>query len=999
MEYKKWLTYWKKNLSDSLKNDIDLKNLKHFEIGLFDIEREMIEDLVKVNQLIDIEEENVNKKKGITDKKSKNWVALKDVHVLISPIKIKPTTENLVYLKDKNPKFPFWYFAKLNRLGNLNVPDEIFPLFQRKFLEPLADERTEFIFGSLENVDNATAIGKEKYHKYSEYINYLKDVFKLAIEQEFDSYITPGYETFKSGIVLLPNEDINAAIGIIQLYEKILKEKELPELLERFIRLKNENVNPPLEVSQLINSNFLHLGQMGYDYPISISQRKSLYSFLQRKDKIFAVNGPPGTGKTTLLQSIVANKIVEAVIKENDAPIILACSTNNQAVTNIIDSFSKSNTRKGDLEGRWIPEVDGYATYLSSKRKTIEELNGINYKKEGGEGIFDRLENHSYLKEAKKYFTEKSAVYFKKKILGIKTVTALLRDQIIEIEASLKEASQLWDGYLKIESLFLNEYMNSANDKKRYYYEAFLNEVIFQEDIINLKELETRIISYFNNESFFRKLFCFLGIKSALNNRAAEVKIVLRDSLIKVTNEFVYAKSDILEKVESKIKFANSIISVVQEWKYWKTAHSIVGNPPKTEDEYWDFEYFKIENKTEPNCFYDELDVTLRHKAFQLALHYWEGQWLMKLEKDLTDPNFSKKGSDAVRNRWKRQAMLTPCFVSTFYMAPKFFSSYKFFKKSEDGTNIFDNPPLYNFIDLLLVDEAGQVTPEVGVATFALAKQAVIVGDVKQIEPIWSVSNKVDVGNLKKSEIIKTYEDVIYEKEFDSKGFLSSTGSIMKMAQNACNIKSDGIDEKGVTLLEHRRCYNEIIEYCNVLAYNGQLKALKGEAPADLLFPSMYCIHVNGGSASLNSSRYNQNEVNAIVEWLVTNKSAIEAKYVKNGINEKVEDVVGIITPFVGQKNALRNALKNAGFDVNLLKLGTVHALQGAERSIVLFSMVYGKGDSGTMFFDRDNKPNMLNVAVSRAKDNFIVFANTEILSKESKTPSGILANHLVYNS
>ena len=34
--------------------------------------------------------------------------------------------------------------------------------------------------------------------------------------------------------------------------------------------------------------------------------------------------------------------------------------------------------------------------------------------------------------------------------------------------------------------------------------------------------------------------------------------------------------------------------------------------------------------------------------------------------------------------------------------------------------------------------------------------------------------------------------------------------------------------------------------------------------------------------------------------------------------------------------------------------------------------MVYGKGDSGTMFFDRDNKPNMLNVAVSRAKENFI---------------------------
>jgi superfamily I DNA and/or RNA helicase len=155
----------------------------------------------------------------------------------------------------------------------------------------------------------------------------------------------------------------------------------------------------------------------------------------------------------------------------------------------------------------------------------------------------------------------------------------------------------------------------------------------------------------------------------------------------------------------------------------------------------------------------------------------------------------------------------------------------------------------------------------------------------------------------------------------------------------------------------------------------------------------MYCVHVEGNSTVKNSSRYNDNEVNAIVDWLIQNKSKIEEKY------GKVEDSIGIITPFVGQKNSLRYALKNAGFNIDTLKLGTVHALQGAERPIILFSMVYGKGESGIMFFDRDNKPNMLNVAVSRAKDNFIVFANTKILDKKSKTPSGILSNHLIYET
>ncbi|CAM3593494.1 hypothetical protein O8E88_002278 [Flavobacterium psychrophilum] len=991
MEDKKWLTYWKKSLSDSLKADIDTEKLQHFEIENFKMESQLISELEKVNKLIDFEESRINKKKGVSNKESENWIPLNELQIVISPIKIKPTTENLVMLKDKKPKFPFWFFAKIDRKGKLQIPEETFPVFQRKYLEPLADERTEFIFGSVENIDKATAIGKEEYTNYFDYIQYLRDVFKKAINQEIENYSTQGYETLNNAIILLPDEDINAAIGIIQLYEKILKEKNTPELLKSLITLKNDNPKTPLSVPELIDNNLLHLGQMGNDFPISISQRKSLYSYLQSNDKVFAVNGPPGTGKTTLLQSIVANKLVESAIIGKNAPIILACSTNNQAVTNIIDSFSKSNTKTGSLQGRWLPEIEGYATYLPANRKTEAELKGINYKKQNGEGLFNKVENYDYLQKAKTFFVDRSLQYFDAKILSIKEVTKKLQKEIIEIQSILKVASVNWNEYIKVEKIFSTTYLIPNSNTEKYYANNILNEVTFRNDIESLKSIEEKIILYFNNEPFFRKLFCFFGLKSALNNRACEIKIILRDSLIEVSNEFIFSKSSILEKVDSKIKLAKTITEKIEIWKNWKTQNSIKGNPPKTEEEYWDFELLKIKNNSEPNCFYDELDVSIRHKAFQLALHFWEGEYLIKLESDLADVNFDKKGLDAIKNRWLRQARLTPCFVSTFYMAPKIFSSFKFFKQGEDGKNIFDTPPLFDFIDLLIVDEAGQVSPEVGIATFALAKQAVIVGDVKQIEPVWNITNKIDIGNLKKCELIKNYDDLIYEKEFDPKGFLSSTGSIMKMAQNACNFKEKGITEKGVILVEHRRCYDEIINYCNVLAYNGQLIPLKGKAKNDLLFPPMFCIHIEGNSTTSNTSRHNQNEVNAIVSWLVKNRTVIEGKY------GNIENAVGIITPFVGQKNSLRYALKNAGFNVDILKLGTVHALQGAERPIILFSMVYGKGDSGTMFFDRDNKPNMLNVAVSRAKDNFIVFANTDILDKKAKTPSGILSNHLTY--
>lgn len=991
MEDKKWLTYWKKSLSDSLKADIDIEKLEHFEIENFKIETLLIPGLEKINNLIDFEENRINKRKGISNKKSENWISINELLIVISPIKIKPTTENLVMLKDKKTKYPFWFFAIIDRNGELKVPEETFPVFQRKYLEPLADERTEFIFSSVENVDSATAIGKEEYTNYLDYIQYLKDVFKKAISQEIESYSMDGYETLNNATILLPDEEINAAIGIIQLYEKILKEKNIPELLKSFITLKNEKQKTPLGVPDLINSNSLHVGQMGFDFPISISQRKSLYTYLQSNEKIFAVNGPPGTGKTTLLQSIVANKFVESAIIGKNAPIILACSTNNQAVTNIIDSFSKSNTQEGKLQGRWLPDIDGYATYLPASNKKEAELKGINYKKQNGEGLFSKVENYEYLQNAKICFTDKSSEYFGKQILNLKESTKKLQKEIIEIQSILKEASVKWNEYITAEKTFLTTYLIPISNPEKYYANDILNEITFRTDIETLKSIEEKIILYFNNESFFRKVFCFFGLKSSMNIRALEIKIILRDSLIEITNDFIFSKSNILEKIDAKIKHANIITEKIRNWKNWKIKNFIKGNPPKTEEEYWDFELLKNKNNSDPNCFYDELDISLRHKAFQLALHYWEGEYLIKLESDLADENFDKKGLDAIKNRWQRQARLTPCFVSTFYMAPKFFSSFKFLKKGEDGKNIFDTPPLFDFIDLLIVDEAGQVSPEVGIATFALAKQAIIVGDVKQIEPVWNITNKIDIGNLKKCDLIKNYEDLIYEKEFDPKGFLSSTGSIMKMAQNACNFREKGCTEKGVILVEHRRCYDEIINYCNVLAYNGKLIPLKGKAKNDLLFPPMYCIHIEGNSTITNTSRQNQNEVKAIVNWLEKNRTIIENKY------GKIENAVGIITPFVGQKNSLRYALKNAGFNIDELKLGTVHALQGAERPIILFSMVYGKGDSVTMFFDRHNKPNMLNVAVSRAKDNFIVFANTKILDKKSRTPSGILSNHLTY--
>jgi len=1000
MDSKKWINYWKKGLSDSLKTDIDIKKLNYIEIEEFKVESLSIKEIELVNNLIDLEEQKINKKKGIPNKESENWEKLDNIEVLIAPFKSVPIPEHLVYLKDKGAKIPFWFYANINRVGEISLPEETFPVFLRKYLDPLADEKNDYVLSTVEKVDLASTHGKERYQDYIEYISHIKSTFQFVTGQDIENYKTEGYQTTHNAIIVVPDEDVTAAIGIIHLYEEIIKTEINLPLLTSFISIDNTTQKRPLPVSKFIDFNHFHLGQMGFDFPISISQRRSLYTFIHEENKVFAVNGPPGTGKTTLLQSVVANKIVESAINGSNPAIMLACSANNQAVTNIIASFSKSNTKEGNLQGRWLPRIDGYATYLPSKGKTYAELQGTNFKKTNGEGLFDEIETHDYLSEAKEYFLSKSSQYLNSNATKTEDVIKKLQSEIISIKNTFIEAEKKWKQYLQAETLFHSFFPDDNTTTQSYFSNNLLDKKILENDITNLHSLEKEIIQYFNNEPFFRKLLCLFGIKFSLESRASEVKIILRGSLIEINPDFKFTKVYILELINNKIIDISNIISAITNWENWKQNNGIKGNPPRNDEEYRDYENLKIEaskntdkENSVPNCFYDELDVNHRHKAFQLALHYWEGRWLLKLEEDICSDSFNKRDINFVKNTWYRQAMVTPCFVSTFFMAPKFFNYFDNIGRFENGNLIPNNPPLFNFIDLLIVDEAGQVAPEVGVATFALAKQAIIVGDVNQIEPVWNITGKIDIGNLKESELISNYRDNIINEVYEPKGFLSSSGSIMKMAQNACNYKQDGINEKGVLLVEHRRCYDEIIDYCNVLTYKNQLVPLKGSAKNKTLFPPMYCIHVEGNSTQLptGTSRYNQNEVEAIVKWLISNKNIIEKRY------GKIEDSVGILTPFVGQKNNLRYALKKAGFDTDVMKIGTVHALQGAEREIVLFSTVYGDKDTGTMFFDRDNKPNLLNVAVSRAKESFIVFANTRILNKNAKTPSGILANHLTY--
>jgi hypothetical protein len=373
-----------------------------------------------------------------------------------------------------------------------------------------------------------------------------------------------------------------------------------------------------------------------------------------------------------------------------------------------------------------------------------------------------------------------------------------------------------------------------------------------------------------------------------------------------------------------------------------------------------------------------KLDISYRNELFWYCVHYREWEYIQELKQ--TEAENKERGKNSYAAKLKRLAKVTPLFISTFHSLPKF-SNYACKRKT---TNYYSE-----LFDLMIVDEAGQVSPEVAVPSLTFTKKILAVGDVYQIEPVWGVVKGIDYVNAEKYSVINNEDDF---KSIDNLGFTASNGNLMKIIKKATPFSfthSNGESEKGAYLLEHRRCLDPIIEYSKEHVYKGSLKLMVGNShDKKHNLPPLGYIHIDGSSEKHNgSSRKNIKEASAIIQWVLNNKVKLETAY-----NKPLSEILAIITPFSAQKIILQQLL-NKYLDKNVtdnLIIGTVHALQGAERPIILFSTVHDTKDT-MLFFNYQGKFNMLNVALTRAKHSFIVIGNMAVLNPKDSSPSGRL--------
>jgi len=789
----------------------------------------------------------------------------------------------------------------------------------------------------------------------------------------FEFSVLDDYQPRTDISLVLLEPPIKAGFHILKIYDAMIRDGHINGLFKNMFATTH---CAPIAFNDLTHSKgdcVKHVGQMSAEFPLANKQRNAVhYINRMQTGESLAVNGPPGTGKTTLLRSVVADAWVRSAVEANEPPIIVAASSSNQAVTNILDSFSKiEETNIADsLKGRWLPHINAYGLYACGDNKANDK-NPYAYFTKKGAGIMHTMETDISVPDMTETFLAQFNVYSAgeeviKLDVACDTLHRELR-QCVNLQAILPQALHECQSALK----HCEETYGSQGELDIFILENTQKSLVLSQNIEASKSYLELFLVMWQKRSFFESLLSFLpfvkkrwGVQNellasqltlAIDGSADEqVRVAidnssrkLNEQLKQVTQVLELAKKDklTLEKAQQGFSHALSIANI-------QTSQTELDFP----------------------ALNNLIDTHLRFKAFKLASHYWEARWLQDMGKT---PESPRTPTERLAT-YQRYAKLTPCFVSTFNMLPNFF------EVSEKDGDSWKSTPMVDGADLLIVDEAGQALPHIAAASFVIAKKALLVGDIHQIEPVWSLSQGIDKANLSLDYLLD--ESLEYDNFWVNSELLASAGNLMKVAHRQTPYRQFKDLENGLYLTEHRRCYDSIIHYCNKLVYQGHLEALRGEADSNQVIPTMGFVEHESSSEQVGASRTNRAEAKFICQWIRSNAHLI-------AVGGSLENAVAVITPFAMQAKVIKSELSRIGLDN--IKVGTVHTFQGAECDLILFSSVYGVNDSaGSKFYDRGN--NMMNVAVSRAKNSFVVFGDRNVFGcGGDSSPSGLLRQYL----
>ena len=258
--------------------------------------------------------------------------------------------------------------------------------------------------------------------------------------------------------------------------------------------------------------------------------------------------------------------------------------------------------------------------------------------------------------------------------------------------------------------------------------------------------------------------------------------------------------------------------------------------------------------------------------------------------------------------------------------------------------------------DIVVFDEASQISVWDAIGAIARAKQVVMVGDPKQLPPT-SFFDRTEADGAYDPDVEEDLESILDE----------------------CL----GASLPTMNLMWHYRSRHEsLISFSNNRYYGGGLITFPSPATEDRAVRFHFQqkgIYEKGGD------RINKPEAAALVEHIV------------NRLNDKafkkLNLTIGVVTFNSEQQNLIENLLDNerrkepsiesffSDDNVEPLFVKNLESVQGDERDIMYFSITYGPDISGSISMNfgpmnRDGGERRLNVAITRARKELHIFSS-----------------------
>lgn len=698
------------------------------------------------------------------------------------------------------------------------------------------------------------------------------------------------------------------------------------------------------EVFDLVSPERFPEGRWPSDHPLVFSQQlavNAIWQKLKKADGIFAVNGPPGTGKTTLLRDIVAAVVTERAfllarfdkpsdafghrrkVKKGEKDIyyypfkdiakdlknfsIVVASSNNGAVENVSLELPRLNAIGPQWQKRGL-DTD-YFKELAKEAAKEESWALI-------AACLGKKENRTNFISDFWSFSKESVVSMDQHLRNIidnntrpkKTWEEARSDFLAACEEEKKCRLILMD-YLDIK-------------KKRMRKEKEIEETIKE-----IEELRSKL-----KEKSFLLLIRQSKIREKINN--------LEKDLVHLQSE----NKGIWEKEEEKRKELSSFLhknfSAIEKIDpYLQHNRNEREKMAPWAEKRW------VEART--NLFLKALAL---HRAFieeapeqmdknlRLAIDWINGEPLSERE--------------AYSHALASFSLLVPVISTTFASVSRFL---KGISQEEIGW--------------LLIDEAGQAVPQAAVGAIWRAKRTIVVGDPLQLEPI--------------VQIPKGIEESLADHFGVSEIYRPSRTSVQVLADRATTLGThlEYLDEKiwvGLPLTVHRRCDYPMFYISNKIAYENLMVYGKDKALTDSSLPPSCWINIKGSKSG--DSHWIEEEGKEL-EKLVTELFQL-------GIGK---DDLFIISPFRSVVSHIKN-LKMIRQMKIAHRVGTIHTTQGKEaRAVILVLGGNPQREGAKQWAAR--KPNLLNVAVSRAKERIYIIGDRDSWRKHNyfKTADKIL--------